>query len=205
MIENNDDIALTIITRHLPQRSNADLQRCIDSLTPFKDKIQHLIIVDEICNGMAACMRNVTAKTGGSGGDVIKGRYVWFLDDDDYCTYPELADKIMEIERSDFPDLIIAKILREGVIYPPEEVWVQKNIQSFKRCTLGLSNLILRRNLYHKYIPIMTNIDKYDSDWYMFEKIQEDDKKAKLEVYFLDEIILEQLVIGFSSPSRRGK
>lgn len=101
------------------------LSRCQRSIETQTD-IDHeqVLIIDDIGKGLLWANQQFHAHR-----ERVKGKYVQFIDDDDYFIDTDFVKRIREINKESDPDIIITKIDAKPVVYPTDKSWNKEPIR----------------------------------------------------------------------------
>lgn len=182
---------LTIVTRHMIQREEV-FKRLLKGLEPIQNRIQHLVIVDEVGLGWLKASAALHERR-----DEVKGYYVWILDDDDEFTCPSLPTALTELADGEGPDIILVRNILihphwGSIIYPSDKDWSEKKHEEFVIGSMGSSNIIAKRDVYKRYIKFFATVDKREHDWYYIEVLLKNIKNGNLTLHWLDLIAMRQ-------------
>jgi hypothetical protein len=161
--------------------------RMKESIAHFdRNKVQHLIINDTKEIGHIHVSELVIQNKTDA-----KGAFIWFLDDDDVCTCPQLP-AILERILIKHPetDLIMTRsmIYRHG-LFPIDIHWNAKNIMSYPEKAVSIMTPIVKREIFIEAIDKIRGHTHLIDTMY-FKGIQDyQRKKRPLNVYHLDYII----------------
>lgn len=125
---------LEVVTRCY-QRPNM-LMKNVDSITRQRDPdCVHTLLVDNI--GLGVAVANAQLATFAPEGD-----YVWVLDDDDECIYPELVQDVKEF--AGIPVIVVRMDHGDLGVLPPLALWEQPPVEG----QIGCSALITRADVW---------------------------------------------------------
>ena len=137
---------LSIVTRRYTRPLGfANQQKSIKSLT---DKsIEQVFIYDHVGLGMLAANKSFAEVK-----DIIKGEYVFLLDDDDFIVNPNMVSELKQIHKEHNPDVICFRMTIKNNMnnnhYPTEHVWGKAP----KIAHIGGSCFVVKREIYQKFI-----------------------------------------------------
>jgi len=171
---------ITILTRkHGNKRPNL-FKKHRESLLKLKGKFQQIFIEDKQGLGMLAANSSFQLAV-----PLIKGEWVYLLDDDDGIVDIDIIEKIKDLDC----DVVVCKAKIGGLIYPPNEVW---GLQP-QRAKIGGSNIFVKKDIFAKNILHFSYIRMGD-----FEFINHLwNKGCKFE--FIDTVVMETYKVSRGS------
>ena len=174
---------LTIITRHMVNKRRVVFKRMLESIACMGGRIQHLIVNDDKEIGHKYISNLVIANR-----NKAIGKYIWFLDDDDVCTCPQLPEIIGRIDTCVNPDLIMTRsmIYHQG-IFPLDAYW-KKDIGVYPIKAVSIMTPIVKREIFVKAIQNIQG-HTHQIDTFYFIGIQAIHRLKPLKVYYLDYVI----------------
>lgn len=177
---------LTVVTRHLPHRSALFAQNRASLEAQTDPDYEQLVLTDTLRVGIenANLILHQAA-------DMVRGDYVWVLDDDDVCADPEFIAKLKAAiaEADTPPDVVMVRMEHAHLgIKPPDELW---NNQAIALGQVGISAAIVRRPLWQQHAQYYAR--GYDGDFEFYEHLFRDDQ---LSVLWLDMVASRCLQIG---------
>lgn len=142
---------LSIVTRHHIGRPGA-MSACRRSVQAMTDgDLEHILLIDDGPRGLefANCQFNEHQ-------DLVRGQYVWKLDDDDALIYPELLTDLKALVKKHEPTIIMVKAQigyddvqkRDFGVMPSANVWNKRPL-SGEVCCL---NYIVRADVWKEHI-----------------------------------------------------
>lgn len=142
---------LSIITRHLYTRPNM-FKKCQESVLMQKDHdFEHIVIEDKIGIG--------SAKANGlfyKNKERVTGKYVVILDDDDIFISDEFVGDMKEIaKQNNNPGIIFIRMMINDELYPTSVDW---KVNKLYPNHIGMTNFVIREDLWKKYIYNLTEI-----------------------------------------------
>ncbi len=139
---------LQVLTRHLATRPNS-LIRCQDSLREQTyGQWGQTVLTDSVGRGVEWANRNLAHYA-----PQLTGDYIWILDDDDICIYPEFVEKL-QFQCADNPDVVMVKGWYAGYdILPDGDYWEQRPVLNH----VGSSNFVVRRDVWQKHADAWPN------------------------------------------------
>lgn len=99
----------------------------------------------------------------------LTGDYIWLLDDDDCCIYPELVTGLRTIVDECNPDVVMVRMDHGPLGILPSVGWGHFPAQG----DIGCSAYIVRRSLWQAHSPAMTP-GHYASDYDFFRSFMRD-------------------------------
>ena len=192
-----DNPILTIVTRHLANRSEA-FARLKETINLWGNTFQHVVYVDKVGLGWLKCSQVLDEHK-----DDVDGHYVWILDDDDVCTCPNLPQILNRLKAKYDPDIILVRNLlmhphKGTIIFPSDELWAEKKPDNFVIGSMGSSNVIVKNDVYKANIKYFATVDVREHDWYYLEALLKAVIGGRLSICWLDELVMRQ------SKSNRG-
>jgi hypothetical protein len=151
---------LEVITRTFGQRP----RRLADNLESLKQQTDRdwmrTLIVDDERRGVAWAVGNLRTVE-------ATGDYVWVLDDDDICSWPQLVDDLKRTaEEADWPDVIMVRALHERYgLLPSDDHWEQPPVLG----NIGTSCYVVRREVWNAHRAAW--VERYDGDFYFVEHL----------------------------------
>jgi hypothetical protein len=164
---------LSIVTRKHPNRPTMFVKCRASVLMQKDDDYEHVILEDKLGIGANAANRMFYDNR-----QLIRGQYVFILDDDDMLTSTELVGDMKRIVDDKSPDVVFIRMLINGVLYPTDVCWGK----GVTVCHVGSFNLVIKRDLW------LDNIDNFSDrrigDFQFFDSIM---KKSPV-VYWQDKL-----------------
>lgn len=179
---------LSIITRRYKRpKGFAKHQEAINGLTS-KD-FEQIFIIDEVGRGLHEANRSFAYVS-----DMISGKWVYLLDDDDFFVRYNIIEELKEIDRQHSPDVILFRmIIKTGYKdnrYPTEEVWGK----SPKIAHIGGSCFVVTKEIYQKYIHHFGQ--PKCGDFHFINELW----KANPKVYWHDVLVAETGKVSKGAP-----
>lgn len=179
---------LSIITRRYKRpKGFAKHQEAINGLTS-KD-FEQIFIIDEVGRGLHEANRSFAYVS-----DMISGKWVYLLDDDDFFVRYNIIEELKEIDRQHSPDVILFRmIIKTGYKdnrYPTEEVWEK----SPKIAHIGGSCFVVTKEIYQKYIHHFGQ--PRCGDFHFINEVW----KANPKVYWHDVLVAETGKVSKGAP-----
>jgi len=172
------DVFLSIVTRCSPDRAEL-LLRNTRSVREQTDQGFEQIFIEGAANLYDANLSLAAA------GDVLAGRYVYILDDDDYLCDPDFVAEAKGVAAEEDPDVIMVRMRRlhyfEGEILPDEENWRGPPVLG----KVGSPCFLVKREIWQEHIaefgrPIC-------GDFYFIRKLWE----SGYSFHWLDRVVTE--------------
>lgn len=173
-VRGNKKPFLSIITRKYkrPLGLNKNMQS-VDSLK--SDKWEQIFINDNIGKGVLEANKSFTKVK-----ELIKGDYVFLLDDDDFIVNENMIDELKQIAQLHKPDVICFKMLiknKNNCDYPTNDVWGKEPIKG----SIGGSCFVVTKDVYKRFIHhfgvypmgdfnFINEVFKYDIKVYWYDK-----------------------------------
>jgi glycosyltransferase involved in cell wall biosynthesis len=130
---------VTILTRKHGNNRPTLFKKHRESLLKLKGKFQQIFIEDKKGLGMLAANSSFQLAV-----PIIKGDWVYLLDDDDGIIDVDIISKIQHLDC----DVVICKAKIGGLIYPPNEVWEMQP----QRAKIGGSNIFVKKHIFAQNI-----------------------------------------------------
>lgn len=135
---------MSIVTRHFYKRTEM-FKNCCASVSMQKDQdFDHVVIKDMVGIGSAKANRLFCRNK-----DIVRGEYVFMLDDDDLFTSDEFVGDMKKIVAEHSPGLIFVRMLINEELYPTPVVWKKERLHQNH---IGTSNVVVRNDLWQKHI-----------------------------------------------------
>lgn len=133
---------LQILTRHLATRPNS-LIRCQDSLREQTyGQWGQTILTDNVGRGVEWANRNLAHYA-----PQLTGDYIWILDDDDICIYPEFVEQL-QFQCADSPAVVMVKgWCADHGILPDGDYWGKRPVINH----IGSSCFVVRRDVFQEH------------------------------------------------------
>jgi len=158
-------------------------RRMLESIACMRNKIQFMVIPDDKEIGHKYVSRLLINKR-----EEAIGKYIWFLDDDDVCTCPQLPEIVLRIDACLSPDLIMTRsmIFHHGIF--PLDIYWKKDIGIYPIKAVSIMTPIVKRDI---FIKAITNIEghTHQVDTHYFIGIQAIHRLQPLKTYYLDYVI----------------
>lgn len=206
---------LTIVTRHLGSRDK-EFQRLAESIAvnwspsvmeaymdiiagslkasnAIAPDVWHVVYVDNVGLGWLECSKVLEQEK-----DMVRGHYVWILDDDDICTSPALALILKRVKAEHDSDVILVRNLLThphlgNIIFPSDPLWNAKDISQLTIGSMGSSNIIVKNQIYKDYIKFFATVDRREHDWFYIEAVLKKVMDKRFSILWLDELVMRQL------------
>lgn len=145
---------ISIVTRNFYKRAEM-FGNCCASVEMQKDQdFDHVIIKDMVGVGSAKANLLFCANK-----DRVRGQYVFMLDDDDIFISDEFVGDMKRIVMEHSPEMIFVRMLINDELYPTPMVWEKPRLYQNH---IGTSNVVLRNDLWQKYIGLFTDLQVGD-------------------------------------------
>jgi len=170
----NENPFLTIVTRKYkrPNGFNKN-QQSVKALK--SDKWEQIFIHDKVGYGMLEANRNFEYVS-----HLIKGEYVFLLDDDDFVVNENMISELEQIAQLHKPDVICFKMLihnNQNCDYPTLNCWGKQPIAG----SIGGSCFVVSKDVYQRFIKhfgkypmgdfnFINEVFKYDIKVYWYDK-----------------------------------
>ena len=187
-----DNPFISIVTRHLKGRENR-LIKNIESLNEQTLKnFEQILIIDNVGLGLYEANKSFSLIK-----DMVRGRYVYGLDDDDFLCNNDFTKIIQEeSEKNNFPDVIVVRvnIVEKGLgknhnidwDYILPKKW--KSVPEINDSPGG--SYIVKKEIYQKYISNFGA--KRAGDFYFIDSIW----KTNPSVIWIDKIMARAEVVS---------
>lgn len=162
-------------------------QASLDALTD--DDWQQTLLVDERGRGIAWTHRFFAEYA-----PQLDGEYIWILDDDDQCIYPDLVHDLKAIVQAHDPDVIMLRMNHgpRGIL-PPDNLWRVR-----PRCGLvGCSAYVVRRSVWQAHASAWWS-GRYTSDYDFINAVW----KGGASFHWHDVIASAVQQIGLGQPEK---
>lgn len=175
---------LSIVTRHLPERK-ALLERNQRSVAAQTDRdLEQVLVTDDEKRGLVWADANLA-----SAKNLIRGEYVYVLDDDDYLVDAEFVAKAKEAAREHEPGIIFVRMRRLpfwGKVLPCEATWGRPPSLGY----IGSPCFVVKRELWVEHIEAWGQ--PAHGDYYFITKVY----NTGCAVVWLDRVVAEVDRIG---------
>lgn len=138
------------------------------------DDWEQTLLVDTVGRGIGWSHSNLAAHA-----PLLRGEYIWILDDDDECVDPNLVEELRTIAAEHAPDVIVVRMDHGHFGVQPDAAHWQKPAREGH---LGVSACIVRRAVWQAHAAAWT--ERYAGDFDFFAAIFAGDP----EVYWHDVI-----------------
>lgn len=148
----------------------------------------HTFLNDAIGRGIGWSYRNMAAYA-----PDLEGFYIWILDDDDVCIYPDLYRDLQDIVAAENPDVIMLKMDHgeRGIL--PSHSWGGRPEQG----DIGCSAYVVRRDVWRKHARYFTA--EYAGDYAFISSVFDGDYK----IHWHDVIASRVQQIGLGKPEAK--
>jgi hypothetical protein len=166
---------LSIVTRQHPSRPTM-FEKCRASVLMQKDDdYEHVILKDLV--GVGANKANLMFH---ANKQLVRGRYIFILDDDDILTSDEFVGDMKKIvEDNRFPGIVFLRMMINDTLYPTEHCWGKDKLVV---CHVGSFNLVMRSDLWQENIQYFS--DQRIGDFLFFDSVMQ----KKPSVYWQDKL-----------------
>jgi hypothetical protein len=176
----NSKPIVTILTRkHGNKRPNL-FKKHRKSLLKLKGRFQQIFIEDKKGLGMLAANSSFQLAV-----PLIKGEWVYLLDDDDGIVDVVIISKIENLDC----DVVICRAKIGGLIYPPNEVWEMQP----QRAKIGGSNIFVKKDIFAQNIIYFSH--KQMGDFEFINVLWNKGYKFK----FIDTVVMETYKVSRGS------
>jgi len=148
---------MTIITRHHPKRPVL-FEKCKASVAAQKDEdYEHLILYDYVGAGVAEANKMFFEYK-----ELVTGKYVFMLDDDDVLTTDDFVGDIKQVAKTqkDPGIIFIRMLINQSLVPTTGVVWGKRKLV---KCHIGTSCFVMLNKLWkdniHEFLSIPTTGD----------------------------------------------
>ena len=147
------------------------------------------ILVDEIGEGIGAAQARLADYA-----DKLSGRYIWILDDDDFCIRPTFVAELLRVATIHDPDVIVVKMDHgpRGIL-PDDRHWGHCPLPLGQ---IGCSGYVVRREIWQAHAAAWRSA-RYASDHDFISSVF---TREHLTVYWHDVIASRVQQIGLGKP-----
>lgn len=178
---------LEILTRHMPGRSPMLAINQTSLKTQTADDWCQSVLVDKAAAGVGASYVTLSRYA-----PRLCGRYVWILDDDDFCVRPQLVEELKAIVKEHDPDVIMMRMDHGPLGVKPENDFWERPVVPGR---VGCSAYVVRREVWQQYAKHFLP-GSYQSDYWFIASIFADSPK----VYWHDCVASRVQRISYGAP-----
>lgn len=153
---------LEIITRHMTSRPSMLAINQASLKTQTAGEWCQTLLIDEQGLGVGASYVALSRYA-----PKLTGRYIWILDDDDYCIRPQLVEELKAIAADNDPDVIMMRMDHGPLGVKPEDDFWQRPVVAGR---VGCSAYVVKREVWQKYAHAFLP-GSYQSDYWFIASI----------------------------------
>lgn len=178
---------LEILTRHMTSRPSMLAINQVSLKTQTAADWCQTLLIDTDCQGVGASYVALARYA-----PKLTGRYVWILDDDDFCVRPSLVEELKAIVDEHDPDVIMMRMDHGPLGVKPEDDFWQRPVVPGR---VGCSAFVVRREIWQRYAHAFLP-GSYQSDYWFIASIFADSPK----VYWFDCIASRVQRVSYGAP-----